>query len=253
MKPNNTIKNHVRFKDEFNKEFKEEYPGRDLAEFVVDQLRKKSFTVSPVVYEDPWFSVKVVSGLIEYPLVISHSAIEEDYWEISCPRTLGKSASFHGKSEEKELQNIVSALNDILQNEQAITDIKWFDDYTNLTDDYVKEPILKCFNIFWKYFERLFFAICVTGLVLCVVGSFLGRKESLLLRIGTTIFLLPICVWFGLGGINFITATGTNIWRAFHNGQKKIWIRWLLVFMFGAAFFFIGALMVISLIRMWFQ
>ena len=103
MESKHIIKNHVRFKGEFKKGFKEEFPGRELAEFIAEQLQQKNYVVNSVEYEEPWFTVNAVSGSIEYPLMVSHSAMEEDYWEISCPRTLRFFARLRGKSEDVEM------------------------------------------------------------------------------------------------------------------------------------------------------
>ena len=53
MKSKHIIKNHVRFKGEFKKKFKDEFPCRDLAEFIAGQLRQKNCIVNSVEYEEP--------------------------------------------------------------------------------------------------------------------------------------------------------------------------------------------------------
>ena len=63
-KTKNIVKNHVRFKGEFKKEIKDEFPGRDLAEFIAEQLRQKEIVVSSVDYEEIWFTINVISGSI---------------------------------------------------------------------------------------------------------------------------------------------------------------------------------------------
>lgn len=229
MKSKHIIKNHVRFKGEFKKEFKDEFPGRDLAEFIAERLRQKNYAVNSVEYEEPWFSVNVVSGSIEYPLMVSHSAMEDDYWEVSCPRTLGFFARLRGKSEDAELQNVVNALDEILQDEETITDVKWYGDYLDLTDGYVREAGAKRLSIVGKYLYKLFLPLCLTGWVLALIGGVLHGKESLLLRIGTIMFLLPIVVWFGLMVINFSWALIDDIKQSYRRGLKKKWLRWFFV------------------------
>ena len=163
MKSTHAIKNHVRFKGRFKKELKDEFPGRDLAEYIADRFRQKDFAVNSVEYEELWFTVNVVSGSIEYPLMVSPSATEEDLWEISCPRTLGFFSRIRGKSEDAELQNLVNALDEILQDDETITDIKWFSDYEDLTDDYIQKPVAKHLATFGKYLEKVFLPVCGTG------------------------------------------------------------------------------------------
>jgi hypothetical protein len=229
MKSNQIIKNHVRFKGQFKKEFKDEFPGRDLAEFITERLRQENCVVNSVEYTEPWFTVNVVSGSIEYPLMVSHSAMEGDYWEISCPRTLGFFARLRGKSEDAELQSVVNALDEILQDEETITDIKWYGDYSDLSDDYVQEPVAKGLSIIGKYLEKLVLPLCLTGCILALIGGIRSGKESILLRIGTIMFLLPIVVWFGLMVINFSWALIDDIKESYRKGLKKKWLRWFFV------------------------
>jgi hypothetical protein len=227
MKSKHIIKNHVRFKGEFKKEFKDEFPGRDLAEFIAKQLRQKKCVVNSVEYADPWFTVNVVSGSIEYPLMVSHSAFEEDFWEISCPRTLGRLAVYRGKSEDTEMQNLVNALDEILQDKETITDIKWFSDYSDLTDDYIKKPVAKRLSVVGKYLKKLAPPLCITGWVLVLIGGISGGKESLLLRIGAIMFMLPIVTFFGLIVINLVVALISDVHESFQKKKKKRWGRWL--------------------------
>jgi len=229
MESKQIIKNHVRFKGEFKKEFKDEFRGRDLAEFIAERLRQKNYVVNSVEYEEPWFTVNVVSGLIEYPVMVSHSAMEDRYWEVSCPRTLGFFARFRGKSEDAELQNVVNALDEILQDEKTITDVKWYGDYSDLEDDYVQKPVAKGLNIIGKYIEKLVMPLCLTGCILALIGGIRSGKESLLLRIGTIMFLLPLIVWFSLMVINFSWLLIDDIKESYRKGLKKKWLRWFFV------------------------
>lgn len=226
MKSKHIIKNHVRFKGAFKKEFKDEFPGRDLAEFIAEQLRQKNYVVNSVEYEELWFTVNVLSGSIEYPLMVSRSAMKEDYWEISCQRTLRFFARLCGKSEDTEMQNLVNTLDEILQDEKTITDIKWYSDYSDLTDDYVQKPVAKRLNVVSKYLEKLFLPLCVTGWILALVGGIRSGKESLLLRIGAIIFLLPIGSYFCLIVLNFLWALIDDIRESYQKGKKKKWLRW---------------------------
>ena len=60
MKSPHIINNHVRFKGPFERQVKDEFAGRDLAEFIGESLRQKSFAVNSVKYEEPWFTVNVM-------------------------------------------------------------------------------------------------------------------------------------------------------------------------------------------------
>jgi len=249
MKSKHIIKNHVRFKGEFKKEFKDEFPGRDLAEFIAEQLRQKNYVVNSVEYEEPWFTVNVVSGSIEYPLMVSRSAMEEDYWEISCPRTLKFFARLRGKSEDTEMQSLVNVLDEILQDEKTITDIKWYSDYSDLADDYVQKPVAKRLNVVSKYLEKLFLPLCVTGWILALVGGIRSGKESLLLRIGAIIFLLPIGSYFCLIVLNFLWALIDDIRESYQKGKKKKCLRWFVYLAIIAMIvgpFFLGLLRIPS-------
>ena len=226
MKTKHIIKNHVKFKGEFKKEFKNEIPGKDLADFLALHLRQKYYVVNSVENDEIWFTVNVVSGSIEYSLMVSHSAMEDDYWEISCPRTLRFFARLRGKSEDAELQSLLNALDEILQEEKTITDIKWYSDYSDLTDDYIQKPVAKRLNVIGKYLEKLFLPLCLTGSILALIGGIRSGKESLLLRIGTIIFLLPIITLFGLSIINLIVGLIDNTIESRRKGLKKKWLIW---------------------------
>lgn len=249
MKSKRIIKNHVRFKGAFKKEFKDEIPGRDLAEFIAEQLRQKNCVVNSVEYEELWFTVTVVSGFIEYPLMVSRSAMEEDYWEISCPRTLKFFARLRGKSEDVELQSLVNVLDEILQDKKTITHIKWYSDYSDLTDGYVRKPVARHLNIAGKYLSKLAPPICLTGWILALVGGIRSGKESLLLHIGAIMFLLPIGLFFCLIVLNFLWALIDDIRESYRKGKKKKWLRWFFYFAIIAMLvgpFFLGLLRIPS-------
>ena len=237
------INNHVRFKGGFKKKLKDEFPGRDLAEYIADHFRQKDFAVDSVEYTEPWFTVNVLSGSIEYPLMVSHSAMEEDFWEISCPRTLGFFARLRGKSEDAELQSLVDVLDDILQDDETITDVKWFSDYEDLTDDYIKKPATKHLATFGKYLEKVVWPVCATGWVLGLIGGISGGKESILLRIGTIMFLLPFALFFGFIALKFIVALISDIKDSHRKRSKKKWFRWFIYCLIISAMvlpFFLG-------------
>jgi hypothetical protein len=229
MKSKQIIRNHVRFKGNFNKEVQDEIQGRDLAEFIAEQLKQKNFEVLSVENEEIWFTVNVISDPTEYHLMVSHSPTEEDFWEITCPRTLGAFARLRGKSEDAELRNLIDALDEILHAEKTITDIKWYSDYGDLADDYIQKPAEKRLSTVGKYLEKLFLPLCAIGWILGLIGGISGGKESLLLRIGVIMFLLPIAAWFGLFVINLSVALTTNVVESYRKGLKKRWLRWIFV------------------------
>lgn len=237
------INNHVRFKGGFKKKLKDEFPGRDLAEYIADHFRQKDFAVDSVEYTEPWFTVNVLSGSIEYPLMVSHSAMEEDFWEISCPCTLGFLARLRGKSEDTELQNLVNALDEILQDDETITDIKWFSDYEDLTDDYIQKPVAKHLATFGKYLEKTTLPVCVTGCLLAIIGGIRGGQENILFRIGVVMFVVPLIIWFGLIVINIFVALFGSIKESFQKKEKKKWGSWILALIIISvviASFFLG-------------
>lgn len=236
MKSKHNIKNHVRFKGDFKKEAQKEIPGRDLADFVAEQLRRKNFAVHSVENDEIWFTVKVSSGSIEYPLMISHSYLSDDYWEISCPWTLGFFARLFGKSEEPELKNLVETLDEILKTDKIITDIKWYGDYDDLTDDYIQKTAAKRMGIVGKYLYKIFLPLCITGWILAAIGGIRSGKESILLRIGVIMFMLPIASYFGFLAINLLWALVDDIKESFQKHLKKKWLRWIFFLFLGSSF-----------------
>jgi hypothetical protein len=124
----NKIKNHVRFKGDFNKEVPDEPLGRDLAEFITQQLRQRNYTANPVRLKDSGFAVKVLSDSVEYTLVITGNVSDEGCWEIRCQRAKRKAVRLGSRSNIIEWQNLLNVLDEILCQEKTIADIQW---YTN--------------------------------------------------------------------------------------------------------------------------
>ena len=226
MKSKHIIKNHVRFKGDFKREVKDEIAGRDLAEFVAEQLRQKNYAVHSVEDDEIWFTVNVVSGSIEYGLMVSHSYMSDEYWEISCPRSLGFFARLKRKSEDTELQNLVNTLDEILRDEGTIKNIKWFSEYSDLTDSYITKPIAKRLRLADKYFEKLVLPLMITGWILAAIGGIVFGKESLLLRIGSIIFLLPFIYFFGFMAVRFLWGLVEDVKKTYRKRQKKKWLKW---------------------------
>lgn len=222
------INQHVRFRGGgFKTEHADEFAGRDLAEYLAAHLQQNGFVVNAVEYEEPWFTVTVVSGAIEYPVMVSYSAMKEGYREVSCPRTLGFFARLGGKSEDTELENLTNTLNKILRENETITDIKWYSDYSTLTDDYIQKPAARYLATFGNYLEKVFLPVCATGWVLALIGGINGGKESLLLRIGAIMFMGPIILWFCLFVLNISVAFMYDIKGTHRERSRKKWLRWL--------------------------
>ena len=239
------IKQFVRFKAPFAKEVKEEIPGRDLAQFLAEQLQAKGLAVRPVENDEISFTVNVTSGSIEYPVMVCISTEDEEYWEINCPCTLGTFARLFGKSEDAELKNLTDTLDDILQNEKTITDIKWYGDYFDRTHDYIKKPGEKRLSTVGKYLHKSFLPLFLTGMVVCLAGVFLCGKDSILARLGAMLFLLPIVFYFGFIAVNILWGLITDIKESFQKKTKKKWVRWSITLLIAAAIvlpFFIGRL-----------
>ena len=244
MKSGTAIKQSVRFKGDFKKEkVKGELPGRDVAEFIAGRLREKNFPVQSVENEEIWFTVNVVSGSIEYPLMVCQSSINADYWEISCPQTLGFFARLFGKSEDAEMQNLTDALDGILQGEKTITDIKWYSDYAELSDDYAQKRGEKRLSVVGKYLQKLFLPLCLSGMVLIIIGAIRNGEGGFLLRLGGIIFSLPFIAFLGLFAINILWALIDDIKESFLKRTKKKWVRWLFALFFVSMIvvpFFLG-------------
>jgi hypothetical protein len=222
------MKQCVRFKGDFEKEkTKDELPGEDLAEFIAGRLREKYFAVEPVENEEIWFTVKVISGSIEYPLMVCRSSINEDYWEISCPRKVGTFARLLGKSEETELQNLTNAIDEILRGEEKITEIKWYGDYDELCDDYAQKRGEKRLITVGNYFQKLFLPLCGLGMALIIVGAIRRGKDDFLLWLGGLIFSIPFIGFLVLFFINILWALIEDIRESFQKRTKKKWLRWL--------------------------
>jgi hypothetical protein len=74
--------------------------------------------------------------------------------------------------------------------------------------------------------KNFFLPLCLTGLILGLIGGISGGKESLLLRIGSIIFLLPFIVWLGLNAISYLVAVIYDIKDTHKQRSKKKWLRW---------------------------
>jgi hypothetical protein len=251
MKSKHTIKSHVRFKSNFKKDVKGEIDGRDLAEFTAEHLRQKDYAVRSIENDEIWFTVNVTSGSIEYPLRISRSLINDDYWEISCSRTLGFFSGLFGKSEDSELRNLVDTLNEILHAEQTITDIKWYEDYDDLCDDYIHKKGEKRLSVVGKYLYNLFLPLWLAGWILALIGGIHSGKESVLLRIGVTICFLLIFGYFGLIAVNLWYGLISNIRVMPRRVSKKKWISWFLLFLFTGGFSVLALMFAWLILRSW--
>ncbi len=180
--------------------------------------------------------MNVTSGSIEYPIMVCRSIQNDDYWEISCPRTLGFFARLFGKSENSELQNLVNTLDEILQADKTIADIKWYSDYDDLSDGYIHKPAEKRLSLVGKFFNKLFMPVCAAGFILGIIGGIISGKDSILLRIGVTMGFLLIFGYFGLIAVNIWYGFICNVKEAYRKNSKKKWLSWLFFLLFAICF-----------------
>jgi hypothetical protein len=241
----------VRFKANFEKEAEGEIPGRDLSEFLAEKLQQKGFGARSIENDEISFTVKVKSGSIEYPLMVCLSLADEDYWEVTCPRTLGRFARLRGKSEDTELRNLISTLAEIFQNEQTITDTKWYGDYDDRFDDYIQKPIQKNVSRVGTYLCKLFVPLWLVSMALIALGSIIEGKESLLMRLGTTLCFLVLMSFFGMIAVNIWLGMIYNIIETYRNGSEKKWLRWFLFLVFAGVFTYLSLMFIAVIVRTW--
>jgi len=227
-----SINTYVRFKGPFSKDTKEELLGVDLAEFLFEKLRQRGLSVRPVKKTEIPPTVNVTSGSIEYRLIVCPSIYDPSYWEIDCPRTIGFIGRLFGKSEEDELGTLVNAIAEILRDEEVITHVKWYSDYSEHLDENSRAHSLKYLRIFGKFLSKLIPWLCVGGFALVVIGFAIERKKGLLCNIGATIFVVGFCSFFLFTGISYSLQSILKIKNTLlRKGVKKN--MWMISFLFA--------------------
>ena len=221
MKSRVVIKNHVRFKGEFKKECVDEFPGRDVAEFIARQLRQRNHVIQSVEVENFWFIIKVIIGSNEYELEVSHSTMREDYWEISCQPAKNSLKKNSEQPDIAEWQRLLDILDEILRSETRIADIKWYQDYDGLLDDYEQRPALQFYNKVYKYLEKAIMPVCGVGLVLIVIGGFGGESKRIFMAIGTILFLFPFVALFFMLAMSLCLIIYFGIKRLLKEPEKR--------------------------------
>ena len=126
-------------------------------------------------------------------------------------------------------------LDEILQDEKTITDIKWFSDYQDLANDYFQRPVAKQLSVVEKHFQKLFLPLCATGMILVIIGAIRDYEKSPLVPIGTIMFLLPFAFYFGFIALNFLIALIYDIKESRKQRSKKKWLRWFVYLIIIAA------------------
>ena len=102
-------------------------PGRALGELVVQGLQRHGLQASGPLNEEPFFVVTCWSGTIEYRILCYIFEPGKDpVWVVECPRTLGLTAKWRGKSEEQELGTVVTAIHETLKNDSRVSEVRWF-------------------------------------------------------------------------------------------------------------------------------
>jgi hypothetical protein len=185
-------------------------------------------------------TINVTSGSIEYSVTVCPSVYSPGYWEIDCPRTKGFVGRLFGKSEEGELGSVVNAIAEILRDEEAITRIKWYRDYSERVDEYARAHSVKYIRKVAPFLEKLIPCLCLLGSVLCVVDFAIDRRKSWLCNIGATIFMAGFCSFFLFTGMSYSYQSILRIRETFHRGGKKKLVQWLFflsVLAIGVCFF----------------
>jgi hypothetical protein len=243
------INTFVKFKGPFAEKVKGGLPGADLAQFLAEKLRQKGLAVCPVGKNEIPPTINVTSGSIEYSVTVCPSIYSTDYWEIDCPRTKGLISRLFGKSEEDELGSLVNAIADILRDEEAITHIKWYRNYSERLDEYVRARSVKYLRKAATFLEKFIPCLCVLGFVIVVVGFAIQRKKGWICNTGATIFMAGTCSFFLFTGISYSYQSILRIKETFLRGSEKKLVQWLFllfVLAFGLCFFAFGLMLLLA-------
>ena len=104
-------------------------PGRALGELVAQGLQRHGLQASGPFDEEPFFVVPCeVEGIKYRILCYILEPGKNPVWAVECPRTLGLIAKWRGKSEERELGLVVTAIHEALTHDSRVTEIRWFKD-----------------------------------------------------------------------------------------------------------------------------
>ena len=121
----------VTFDGAFNKKVqKNNYiAGQDLAEYLAKRLEEQSFIINSIENIEYAFLIKCLSGKIEYEIMVSLDSIYNRYWEITFKPRYGFIQKLFGKNEDEELGYLLKSVNDILEKDNSIFDIRWYKYY----------------------------------------------------------------------------------------------------------------------------
>ena len=101
----------------------------ELAALLVAGIRAKGFSPSPIKDQEYAHTFRCKSGEYDYEVMVAFDFADGGTWEISCPPALGWFATLRGKSEERELSALISAIASVLHSEARVKNVRWYQAY----------------------------------------------------------------------------------------------------------------------------
>jgi len=100
-----------------------------FAEAIVAGLRVRGFHAADP--EDVEFAhlIKCSSGQVRYEIMIGFDHDDQRTWEVSCPPTLGFLARLFGRSEDRELGDLLRAVHDTVLKDERVAKVRWHPRY----------------------------------------------------------------------------------------------------------------------------
>ena len=92
-------------------------------------IRAKGFSPSPIEDREYAHTFRCKSGEYDYEIMVAFDFVDGGTWEVSCPPTLGWIARLRGKSEEKELSALISAIASVLRSDARVKNVRWYQAY----------------------------------------------------------------------------------------------------------------------------
>jgi hypothetical protein len=101
-------------------------PGRDLAECVLDGLRRRQIETAGPFYEEPFFALRcqVAGRKVEVLCYIYEPAAGT--WVVEAVRTTGLLARLRGRTDLAEVSTVVGAVHETLLQERRVLETRWF-------------------------------------------------------------------------------------------------------------------------------
>ena len=103
-------------------------PGRDLAELVLEGLRRRGLEAEGPIDEEPFVAVRCRVGERQFVILcyIYEPRGKDSVWVVECPTTLGLLARLRGGSEEPELRTVLGAVQESLLHDARVREMRWF-------------------------------------------------------------------------------------------------------------------------------